>query len=277
MAQRRMLSRVIIESGEFEELPAMAQLLYMRMNLIADDDGFADCFALSRLLGVSLDSFTELVDAGFIRKVEGKKYLYHICHWRTHNTLEKGKYRASEYYGALSNLYSEDDYFSVLPTWERPGNEPLPQSKSSQGSPVEGSPGKNKSVEVKSVPVQSNDADHDQYVKDHFPTKMKEYLIDNVGFKQISIDELTKLLYVDGFSPEVISWIASKAVDNSTYSPAKYFWEAISDKEQYCKTTEQLYNYEGDDDFAHKEILRIVSDINIIRSTIEDEYRALPF
>ena len=88
MANRRMLSRTIVESGEFEELSPMAQLLYMRMNLVADDDGFADCYALSRLLGTTQDEFDELADAGFIKKVQGRKCLYHIRHWRTHNSLE---------------------------------------------------------------------------------------------------------------------------------------------------------------------------------------------
>ena len=272
MAQRRMLSRVIIESGEFEECTPMAQLLYMRMNLIADDDGFADCFALSRLLGATPDVFTELVDAGFIRKVDGKKYLYHIRHWRTHNTLEKAKYRASEYYGALSNLYSDNDFFSVLPTWERPGNEPLPHSKSSQGSPEKGNSEENNIV--KSMSARGGD-DHDKYIMEHFPGRLKDYLIGHEGFKQISVEELSKLLYEDGFAPEVITWMAFKANDNAVTSKNSYFWEVVEDKSQYCKTLSELMDCEGDDD--HELIRNIINDMNIIRNELENEWTMLPF
>ena len=116
MANRRMLSRTVIESGEFEELSHIGQLLYMRMNLIADDDGFAECYALSRMLGVGQKEFDELAASGFVNKVQGRKCLYHIRHWRTHNTLEKNKYHASDYRDKLAELYqsiiSRTDFLS---------------------------------------------------------------------------------------------------------------------------------------------------------------------
>ena len=273
MAQRRMLSRTIVECGEFEELNPLAQLLYLRMNLIADDDGFSDCFALSRLLGAPPDTFTELVDAGFIRKVDGKKYLYHIRHWRTHNTLERAKYRASEYRDKLSDLYQNEDFYNVLPTWERPVNETIPQSKSSQGNPSQGNSGESKSVQSS----QSQDsADYDGYFKHKFPVGLKDLLASWAGFKYVSVDRLRELIFDDGIDPVVITWAACKAADGAADSRIGYFNAVIQQKcvEEGCKTINDLIDCEEEDS---KLIYGIIQEISNLQAQVENAWKEQPF
>lgn len=120
MANRRMFSRTIIESGEFEDLSPLAQLLYFRMGMIADDDGFAEGGASMRAIGAAQETLDELESDGFLTKVPGKKRLYHIRGWRLNNSLEPKKYNKSPYFDKLQEMYPDkDDYVSVLPAWSR--------------------------------------------------------------------------------------------------------------------------------------------------------------
>jgi len=275
MAQRRMLSRTIIESGESEELTPLSQLLYLRMNLIADDDGFSDCFALSRLLGATPDTFSELVNAGFIRKVDGKKYLYHIRHWRTHNTLERAKYRASEYRDKLSDLYQNEDFYSVLPTWERPVNETIPQYSPSQGNSVQGNSGESKSVQSMSS-QDSADHNYDDYFKHQFPVGLKDLLASWAGFKYISVDRLRELIFDDGIDPVVITWAACKAADGAADSRIGYFNAVIQQKcvEEGCKTINDLIDCEDED---RKMIYDIRQEISNLQAQVENAWKERPF
>lgn len=133
MATKRMFARLIIESGEFEDLSAKAQMIYIRMNLIADDDGFAEGGSPMRTMEGTQDDLDELEAQGFIVKVPGKKRLYHIKDWMIHNTLDKTKYNPSPYKGLLQSLYpNKGEYISKLPAWERPKTD----ENSSSNSPV---------------------------------------------------------------------------------------------------------------------------------------------
>lgn len=277
MANRRMLSRTIVESGEFEELSPMAQLLYMRMNLVADDDGFADCYALSRLLGTTQDEFDELAFAGFIKKVQGRKCLYHIRHWRTHNSLEKAKYHASDHRDRLAELYQNDDYFDVLPVWERPVNAPVTQSKSGQGSPAQGNPGEGNIV--KSMSGQTDaDPDYDNYFKEHFPGIMKDELLLWAGFNKVSVNRLRELMFDDGIEPEVLTWIACKTADGAQ-DPMAYFNATIKQKcfEEGCMTLEDLIACEKGDSHELDLIRQIVDKTNAIREQVKYTFDGLPF
>lgn len=117
MAQRRMISKAIVETGRFAELSVLAQLMYLRMIVIADDDGFADTFALEKMLEVDESVCGELVEAGYIRKAPGKKYLYHISDWRSHNAIQRTKYHQSLYWDMLPDMYSPVEYKALLPAW----------------------------------------------------------------------------------------------------------------------------------------------------------------
>lgn len=277
MANRRMLSRTIVESGEFEELSPMAQLLYMRMNLVADDDGFADCYALSRLLGTTQDEFDELADAGFIKKVQGRKCLYHIRHWRTHNSLEKAKYHASDHRDRLAELYQNDDYFDVLPAWERPVNAPVTQYSQGQVSPAQDSLGKENIVESMSGQTDA-DPNYDNYFKEHFPVIMKDMLASWAGFNKVTVDKLRELMFDNGIAPEVLTWIACKAADGAT-DPWAYFNSTIRQKcfEEGCMTLEDLIKDEGNDRHELDLIRQIANKTNALRAQVKDTFDGLPF
>ena len=135
MANRRMIAKDVVTSGEFIEMSLPAQAMYFQLNLQADDDGIVDCLMVNRMLGLNDDVLDELTDAGFLTKIPDvkKKNLYHIRHWRKHNSIDKSKYGKSDYYSVLQDIYPDyDDYQNVLPNWERDkktdGNKKFPES-----------------------------------------------------------------------------------------------------------------------------------------------------
>lgn len=57
MAKRRMLAKSIIESDFFSDMPVESQMLYIRLNMMADDDGFvSNPRAIMRMYGFADDS-----------------------------------------------------------------------------------------------------------------------------------------------------------------------------------------------------------------------------
>ena len=99
MAQRRMFSKRVTESGRFLLLSHEAQLVYFHMGMIADDDGFADCFFIIRALEVSDETIAELIEKGFIEEVNVPfcDCIYHISHWSENNQVRKDRYTPSMY------------------------------------------------------------------------------------------------------------------------------------------------------------------------------------
>ena len=101
MANRRMFSKDIINSGEFQDLSLLAQLLYFHIGMNADDDGFCECRILGVGLGCTDAEFCELMDAGFIIKVPGRKTLYYDLHWLENNKIRSDRYTPSRYHGLI--------------------------------------------------------------------------------------------------------------------------------------------------------------------------------
>ena len=288
MATRRVIARAVIETGEFEELSVLAQLFYLRLNLIADDDGFADAFTLRKMLAVSDDELAELTQGDFLRKVPDKKHLYHIRHWRIHNTIDRTKYHASPYFDKLKELYAPDEYLSVLPSWYRKDTESVPQDNSD----TESVPQSNLTIlsqlnqdnstlsmskSLSTATDDDADLDHDSFFQKYFPARLKELLATFECFKAVTIDELRKLLYTDHIAPEVIAWIAAQAHDSGPDSPKNYFWSVVRTKclnadGQGCKTLAQLRSLEETSLHDRAQIDAIAEHVDRIRKQLEQDW-----
>ena len=103
MAERRMLSNTVLNMGKFIALPLEAQLLYLRLNLIADDEGFLDSPMLAcRVSGTGEAQVRALTEAGFlICFPEGPLV---ITHWHVHNKLRKDRKKETLYQEYLQHL-----------------------------------------------------------------------------------------------------------------------------------------------------------------------------
>lgn len=111
MAERRMLAKSIIESDAFSDMPVEAQMLYVRLNLAADDDGFvSNPRSIMRMCGASNDSMVLLINKKFILAFEkGDNFVYLIKHWRIHNYIQSDRKKASTFRELLRGVYYDEN------------------------------------------------------------------------------------------------------------------------------------------------------------------------
>ena len=118
MATKRMFSLKIVDTDAFTEMPNEAQLLYFRLCLAADDDGFvANPRRGMRSYGIAEDSMKILIAKKFtlvLKKDESAILL--IKHWRMHNTIQRDRYTPSTYHDLLGYVYlDENNAYSLTP------------------------------------------------------------------------------------------------------------------------------------------------------------------
>ena len=108
MAKRRMFSREIIEGDSFFSLPPSSQMLYLHLNLNADDDGIVDGLKrLMRSLSVERKYYRALVERGFI--IELSDGIVAITHWLIHNQIRRDRYLPTRYTEAFRRLTLGED------------------------------------------------------------------------------------------------------------------------------------------------------------------------
>lgn len=133
MADKRMLARTIIESDPFMNMPAEAQMLYVHLNLAADDDGFvSNPRTVMRSCGASEDSMKLLIAKKFVLAFQkGDDFIYLIKHWKIHNTIQKDRYKASNFRDLLREVYlDENKAYSMTPgEGKRPALPPSADTK----------------------------------------------------------------------------------------------------------------------------------------------------
>lgn len=111
MAERRMLARSIMESDMFSDMPVTTQMLYVRLNMAADDDGFvANPRAIMRGYGFTDDDMKLLVAKNFVLCFQkGDGFIYLIKHWKVHNYIQKDRYKASKFREILRDMFLDEN------------------------------------------------------------------------------------------------------------------------------------------------------------------------
>lgn len=108
IAEKRMFTQKIVESDPFLDLPHSAQVLYIHLNMAADDDGFLNNpKTIQRITGTTDADLQQLVDARFVLKFD--KGVIAIKHWRMHNTLRKDRYKPTQYQEQFALLDVKDN------------------------------------------------------------------------------------------------------------------------------------------------------------------------
>lgn len=96
MAERRMFSRRLLTSDSFSELPIVSRMLYINMNLEADDEGFVgNAKKIMRNSGAKMNHISSLIDANFLIKFDSG--VYAITHWHTHNKISGARLTNTQY------------------------------------------------------------------------------------------------------------------------------------------------------------------------------------
>ena len=91
-----MLSKKILESDDFLDMPLSTQALYVHMVMEADDDGFLNSpKKVLRSIGASEDDVRLLITKRFILTFDSGVVV--IKHWWIHNTKRKDRYKPTQY------------------------------------------------------------------------------------------------------------------------------------------------------------------------------------
>ena len=108
MAEKRMFTQKIIDSDAFLEMPLSTQSLYFHLNMRADDDGFINNpKKIQRMIAASEDDLKLLIAKRFVLCFESGVIV--IKHWRMHNTLQKDRYKPTQYQDEYSSLAIKDN------------------------------------------------------------------------------------------------------------------------------------------------------------------------
>lgn len=116
MAERRMFNKTLMSGNLFTALNKSAQLLYMYLNLQADDDGICgNTNVICRMCGCGKNHLQTLIDGGWLLDFEGGEVA--ITHWHIHNQIRKDRYKASLYTEVKARLRKREDgvYEPVAP------------------------------------------------------------------------------------------------------------------------------------------------------------------
>jgi hypothetical protein len=111
MAERRMFSKSIINSGRFLRMPPTSRLLYYDLGMMADDDGIVEAYSVMAQTKATEDDLRVLVAKGFIR-ILNEDLVSYICDWNTNNTIRGDRYHPSIY----AELIAEDTTGNGLTT-----------------------------------------------------------------------------------------------------------------------------------------------------------------
>ena len=90
MAERRMFSKLIIDSDMFLDMPLSTQALYFHLSMRADDDGFVNNpKKIQRMIGCNDDDLKVLITKKFIIPFESGICV--IKHWKIHNYIRNDR------------------------------------------------------------------------------------------------------------------------------------------------------------------------------------------
>lgn len=113
MAERRMISKSVIDNDKFSDLPVNARLLYMYMILYADDYGFTN--SVKRLMWeteATKKDLSSLIESGFIIKFESGAHL--IAHWLLMNKIQPSKIKETVFTKELESVVENEDHVYEL-------------------------------------------------------------------------------------------------------------------------------------------------------------------
>ena len=113
MAERRMISKKVVDTDLFLDMPVSTRLLYYDLSVRADDDGFvASPKRITRMVGCSEDDLKLLVAKGYLIPFESGVCV--IRDWKVHNYIPKDRYHETDYREEKSMLTeSETGVYSL--------------------------------------------------------------------------------------------------------------------------------------------------------------------
>ncbi len=101
MAERRMFSKIIINSANFLKMPATSRLLYYDLGMDADDDGIVEAYTTMRKTGATEDDLKILITKGFVEIINNENLIVYIVNWLENNKIRSDRKKNSIYLDLL--------------------------------------------------------------------------------------------------------------------------------------------------------------------------------
>ena len=122
MAERRMMSKKIIHSDMFMDLPATSKNLYFYLMIEADDDGFVNSpKRIQRMVGATDDDSALLVAKNFVITFESGVIV--IKHWRIHNYIRSDRHKGTSHIEEMEKITIKDSLvYQVSPKCQPSGS-----------------------------------------------------------------------------------------------------------------------------------------------------------
>jgi hypothetical protein len=168
MAEKRMFSKKVVSSDAFLDMPAVTQLFYFHLSLMADDDGFVDSTrSVMRSVGANGQDMDTLIEKGFIIYFDDEGISL-IRHWHIANSIRKDLYKETKYKEIKGRLFVDEDGAYALQDRNENVTEPLPD----RNEPVT-EPEQNHSLDQISIDQDRLDQKREKEDPPSFPSFLK--------------------------------------------------------------------------------------------------------
>ena len=129
VADKRMMSKSVIDTDMFLDMPASTQCLYFHMLLRADDDGFLkNAKTIMRTVGASPDDIKLLIAKQYL--IPFDTGIMVIKHWRIHNYIKKDRYKPTDCEEIkLLEVNEKGEYVLAEPVRNQVGSNMEPQDR----------------------------------------------------------------------------------------------------------------------------------------------------
>lgn len=116
MAEKRMFSKLVIDSDDFLDLPLSTQALYFHLSMRADDDGFINnAKKIMKIIGGNQNDYDLLVMKSYV--IQFPDGICVIRHWRINNYLRSDRYKSTLHLEEKSMLnITENGIYEVKDT-----------------------------------------------------------------------------------------------------------------------------------------------------------------
>lgn len=124
-----MMSKSVIDTDMFLDMPASTQCLYFHMLLRADDDGFLkNAKTIMRTVGASPDDIKLLIAKQYL--IPFDTGIMAIKHWRIHNYIKKDRYKPTDCEEIkLLEVNEKGEYVLAEPVRSQVGSNMEPQDR----------------------------------------------------------------------------------------------------------------------------------------------------
>ena len=156
MAEKRMMSKSIIETDKFMDMPMSAQCLYFHLLLRADDDGFiVSPKRTMRSIGCTDDDMKILIAKSYVLAFESGVIV--VKHWRIHNYVKRDRYKQSSIPESKLIMLDENREYQYLEPKRNQSGTSLEPKRNQSGTSLE--PKRSKEEH------EGHSGDHEEYDK----------------------------------------------------------------------------------------------------------------